>query len=100
MPVMKKFDLNDKIVDAIINFAKKFNLSKVILFGSRARCDNKPRSDIDLAVIGGDVLEFKFAMDEELPTLLEVDVINLADKLNSDFLAEIERDGVILYEKI
>lgn len=97
---MKNFDLDDRIVDAIINFAKKFNLSKVILFGSRARCDNKPRSDIDLAVIGGDVLEFKFAMDEELPTLLEVDVINLSDKLSADFLAEIERDGVTLYEKV
>ena len=100
MANIKTFDLDKRIVDAIINFAKKFNLSKVILFGSRARCDNKPRSDIDLAVIGGDVLEFKFAMDEELPTLLEVDVINLADKLNSDFLAEIERDGVIFYEKV
>ena len=97
---MKKFDLDDKIVDAIIYFAKKFNLSKVILFGIRARCTNRPRSDIDLAVIGGDFLEFKFAMDEELPTLLEVDVINLSDKLSSDFLAEVERDGVTLYEKV
>jgi len=97
---MKNFDLNDKIVDAIIYFAKKFNLSKVILFGSRARCTNRPLSDIDLAVIGGDFLEFKFAIDEELPTLLEVDVINLSDKLSSDFLTEIERDGVTLYEKV
>ena len=39
-------------------------------------------------------------LDEEAPTLLMFDVVNLADKLSEDFLAEIERDGVILYEKI
>ena len=72
----------------------------MILFGSRARGDNKPRSDIDLAVEGGDILNFRFEMDEELPTLLFVDVIDLSEKLNENFLSEIKRDGVILYEKI
>ena len=93
-------NLSNKVENAIIDFAKKYNLSKVILFGSRARGDNSPRSDIDLAVEGGDVINFKLAIDEEIPTLLMFDVVNLAENLNEKFLTEIQRDGVILYEKI
>ena len=93
-------NLSEKVEKFIIDSAKKFNLSKVILFGSRARGDNNPRSDIDLAVEGGDILNFRFEIDEDAPTLLEFDIVNLSEKLNEDFLAEIERDGVILYEKI
>lgn len=95
-----KYNLDKKIEDAIIDFAKKFNLSKVILFGSRARGSNRPLSDIDLAVIGGDLRNFKFEIEENLPTLLTVDIVDLSETLNEDFLVEIERDGVILYEKI
>ena len=96
---MKKI-LSKKVEDFIKKSAEKFNLSKVILFGSRARGDNRSRSDIDLAVEGGDVLNFKFEIDEDAPTLLMFDIVDLSEKLNEDFLAEIERDGVILYEKI
>ncbi len=93
-------DLKVKVENFIVESAKKYNMSKVILYGSRARGDNHERSDIDLAVEGGDVVNFILELDEEAPTLLMFDVVNLADKLSEDFLAEIERDGVILYEKI
>ena len=96
---MKK-NLSKKVEEFIKKSAEKFNLTKVILYGSRARGDNQPRSDIDLAIEGGDVLNFKFEIDEDAPTLLMFDIVDLSAKLNEDFLAEIERDGVILYEKI
>ena len=63
-------NLPKKIHQGILNLAKKYQLSKVILFGSRARGDNKERSDIDLAVSGGDVIRFSLDADEDLPTLL------------------------------
>ena len=93
-------NLKVKVENFIIESAKKYNLSKVILYGSRARGDNHERSDIDLAVEGGDVLNFILELDEEAPTLLMFDVVDLADNLSEDFWAEIKRDGVILYEKI
>ena len=92
--------LKVKVENFIVELAKKYNLSKAILYGSRARGDNHERSDIDLAVEGGDVANFILELDEEAPTLLMFDVVDLADKLSEDFLAEIESDGVILYEKI
>lgn len=48
-----QYGLNDKIIMAIKDLAQRYALHKVILFGSRARGDNRERSDIDLAVSGG-----------------------------------------------
>ena len=35
-------------------FAQKYGITKIILFGSRVRGTNTERSDIDIAVYGGD----------------------------------------------
>ena len=40
------------IQEDIIKLARKYQIEKVILFGSRARGDNREKSDIDLAVSG------------------------------------------------
>lgn len=42
----------------ILALAKNYNIQKVILFGSRARGDNWQRSDIDLAITGGNTIAF------------------------------------------
>ena len=41
----------DEVYKQIVNIAKKYNTKKVVLFGSRARGTNHPKSDIDLARI-------------------------------------------------
>lgn len=46
------------VLTKICELADKYHLDKVILFGSRARGDYKRVSDIDLAVIGGDIARF------------------------------------------
>ena len=94
------YNLNERVKSEIIELAKKHNLDKIILFGSRARGDNHERSDIDLAVTGGDILNFSFDVDEEVWTLLNFDVIDLDRGISADLQAEIDRDGVIIYEKV
>ena len=42
----------DEVYKQIVNIAKKYNTKKVVLFGSRARGTNHPKSDIDLAIYG------------------------------------------------
>lgn len=42
-----------KVIEEIKAFAVKYDIQKVILFGSRARGDYRERSDIDLAIKGG-----------------------------------------------
>ena len=94
------YNLPKRVETEIIELAKKYNINKVILFGSRARGDNHERSDIDLAVTGGDILNFRFDVDEEVWTLLSFDVVNLDRGISDDLQAEIDRDGVRIYEKV
>lgn len=60
-----RYDLDKKVETDIIEIARKNAIKKVILFGSRARGDNSPRSDIDLAVSGGNALDFYYDVEEE-----------------------------------
>ncbi|WP_026759742.1 nucleotidyltransferase family protein [Selenomonas ruminantium] len=95
-------DLPKHVHEGIIELAKKYKVKKVILFGSRARGDNWEWSDIDLAISGGNRTMFSLDVDEIVivPTLLMYDVVDLDSACNEDLRAEIERDGVVLYEAV
>ena len=88
------------VIEEIRELAKKHGLGKVILFGSRARGDFKERSDIDLAVLGGDYAAFSLDVDEETSTLLMFDVVDLSLPIQPELREAIERDGVTIYEKV
>lgn len=89
-------NLDKNIRDEIIHYALIHKIKKVILFGSRAKGTNSERSDIDIAVSGGDFFSFANDVDEKVNTLLEFDVINLDKKLSPEFRAEIGKYGVVL----
>lgn len=95
-----RYDLGKRVEADIIRLARKNAIKKVILFGSRARGDNSERSDIDLAVSGGNALDFLYDLEEEAWTLLLFDVVNLDKGISEELQAEIDRDGVSLYEEI
>lgn len=92
--------INANVIKQIREIAEQYDLHQVILFGSRARGDYKERSDIDLAVCGGDVPAFALAVDEETDTLLKYDVVNLSHPIDAALLDNIQKDGMMLYEKI
>lgn len=96
---VKHINLKKEIPDEIISLAKKCDIQKVILFGSRARGDNRERSDIDLAVKGGNVRKFRLSVDDEIRTLLMFDVVNLDGPVNGALMESIEKEGMVLYEK-
>lgn len=81
--------------------ARQYGAQRLVLFGSRARGDNRRNSDIDLAVYGmPQQNQARFWMDcEELPTLLKLDIVFTHDGLNPLFLQNIEKDGVELMDK-
>ena len=72
-----KYNIPDRALEDIIALAKKNGIKKVILFGSRARGTHTERSDIDLAVVGGDAMNFYYDLEEKAWTLLKFDVVNL-----------------------
>lgn len=94
-----KYDLPDRVLRDIIKYAKLYNIRKVILFGSRARGTNGERSDIDIAVSGGDTAKFSLETDEGAHTLLMFDVVDLDGYVSEELKKEIERDGIVIYEE-
>ncbi len=97
---MNKTGIRSQLIDQIIKLAVKYDIGKVILFGSRARGDFKRTSDIDIAVVGGDILRFTIDLEEETDTLLEYDVVDMTDTIQEDLRVSIEKEGKIIYEKI
>ena len=79
--------------------ARQYGAQRLVLFGSRARGDNRYNSDIDLAVYGmPQENQGSFWMDcEDLPTLLKFDIVHIHNGMNPAFLQNIEKDGVTLY---
>ena len=96
---MSSLNLDQRLADFIIELARRLELDRVILFGSRARGDHDERSDIDLAVTGANVGQFQFYLDEYAPTLLKFDVIDLSRPLNSVLIESIRKDGIVLHDK-
>lgn len=88
------------IMRQIETFAKECFLDRVILFGSRARGTNRERSDIDLAVSGGNQSRFEELLEEEADTLLSFDVINMDGVASRKLKNNIQREGVLLYAKV
>lgn len=97
---MEETGIRKEVIEEIRNFARKYQVKKVILFGSRARGDYKRTSDIDIAVSGGDFAEFALDVEEETSTLLEFDIVNLDREMQDELREAIEREGKILYEKV
>jgi len=97
---MNETGIKEQVLQEIISLAKQHSITKVILFGSRARGDYHRSSDIDLAVCGGDVVSFSLDVEEKTSTLLTYDIIDMNQEHPENITKSIEREGKIIYEKI
>ena len=86
----------------LAELARRYGARRLVLYGSRARGDHRYNSDVDLAVYGmPEENEGAFGMDcDELPTLLKLDIVQIREGMNPAFLANIEKDGVTLMDRL
>lgn len=78
-------------------------ISSVLVYGSRAKGNYRPGSDIDLT-IKGDVLEFAELMqiEDQIDDLFlpyTVDLSQYAQLSNTDLIEHIDRVGVVIYDR-
>ncbi|WP_457640375.1 type VII toxin-antitoxin system MntA family adenylyltransferase antitoxin [Persephonella sp.] len=88
-------------IQKIVEVIKKYNPEKIVLFGSRARGDNKRTSDIDIAVDIDLPFREQRKLKEEVDKisgLYSVDLIFLPN-VNEKFKKKILKEGKTLYEK-
>jgi predicted nucleotidyltransferase len=75
------------------------SIDKVILFGSRARGDNKPNSDIDLALEGTNIPLRISTKLRDAAGLYKLDIVRLGELDDGELLFEIQQDGKVIYER-
>jgi len=99
---MMRFGLNEKTIGHICEvFARHPAVEKALLYGSRAKGNFKPGSDIDLTLFGESLTSEEMGViAEELDDLLlpyQID-LSIFDQLNHDQLQDhIQRVGVVFY---
>ena len=91
----------ERIFAALRTLAARYQVRRLVLFGSRARRTHGDRSDMDLAVYAcPQFRDFSFAVDEEIETLLSFDLVDMEAGVSEALAAEIERDGVLIHEAV
>ena len=93
-------NIPDRVFRELCCFAKENNISKIILFGSRARGTHTERSDIDIAVSGGNFENFYWQVMENIHSLLTFDIIELDKGISKELQIELDNEGIVIYEKI
>lgn len=91
----------EKLYNTIANLGKQYSAKKIVLFGSRARGDNREKSDIDIAVFGMPKENHVFFAQavENLPTLLQFDIVFVSSETSALLLENIRKDGITLMNK-
>lgn len=90
------FNLPDRVFRELSCFAQKYGVAKIVLFGSRARGTHTERSDIELAVYGGDFDGFYWDVKENIHSLLMFDIVQADQAISGELNEELKKDGVII----
>lgn len=99
-----KFGLDQEDVDAICGMlASNPKIERAIIYGSRAKGNYRPSSDIDLTLIGKELnLDLLFQLENDLDDLLlpwKIDLSILSEIENPELVEHIERVGKVFFVK-
>lgn len=91
----------ESLYKSIAELGKQYLAEKIVLFGSRARGDNREKSDIDIAVFGMPKENHVFFAQavENLPTLLQFDIVFVSSETSALLLENIRKDGITLMNR-
>lgn len=89
------YGLTDDELDKIVTILKSNHVRKAVLFGSRAKGNFKPGSDVDLAIIG-DELKISCILNEETNLPYFFDVLNLDEITNQNLKDHVARVGQVI----
>ena len=100
----------DAIRYLVCPVAKKYNLHTIYIFGSYARGEAAPDSDVDLMIDGDDignagryfsiVREFQEALGKEADVVMEKAARSSRSRASERFLSHFERDKILIYERV
>lgn len=102
----KPYGLTEPDMAQIIAAIRSFDeIAAVVLFGSRAKGNHKPGSDVDLAIKGDRVTHRTVAqladcLNEELPLPYFFDIVHYDTLQNQPLVEHIDRVGIVVYTSL
>lgn len=101
---MEAFGITQKDITVLEEIFRKYSSVKLVhIFGSRAKGNFKPTSDIDLAIMNKNVsrdtayqIKSDF-QDSNIPYV--IDLVNLEDISNKELIDHIKRVGIPIYSR-
>jgi len=94
---MKKDDIINYLKNHKDEFAKKYQITKIALFGSVAKDKNHKQSDIDIAIdtkLSDYFLLYEFKESLEKAFGTKVDIVRVREKMNPSLKKRILKDGI------
>jgi hypothetical protein len=91
----------NQIKDALLPLTLKYDINKIILYGSYAKGKQEPQSDVDL-VVDGNIRGIKFfGLLEDMNNALvkSIDLIHLSQIDHNSEIYENVMKGLVLYER-
>lgn len=97
------YQLDKSVADKLKDFFNQFDfIDKVVIFGSRAKHNANPKSDIDLCIYSLEMTSKEFTKLklelDELPILFKMDIVHF-ENLNYELKDNILRDGKLFFVK-
>ena len=91
----------EEIKHIVIPTAKSYDIESISLFGSYAKGNATPNSDIDFIIEKGDLVGIKyFSMLEELENAFNCKIDLITTRFsNKEFLNRIKKDAILIYER-
>ena len=104
MNTITQFGLSVATLNKLNNVFERHNaIGSVLIYGSRAKGNYHPGSDIDLTIKGNEILFAEFLqIEDQIDDLMlpyTIDLSQYSQLGNADLIAHIDRVGVEIYAK-
>lgn len=104
MDIYDKLGIKQELLNNLIDiFSCNTQIDKVVVFGSRSNGTYKETSDIDICIYSKELnsKRLNIIIDEinNLNTVLQFDIVNYYSLKKDALIKNIDKEGVIIYEK-
>ncbi|MDA8229613.1 MAG: nucleotidyltransferase domain-containing protein [Desulfitobacterium hafniense] len=99
------FGLNEQDLTFIVSTIVQFNeIKKAMIFGSRAKGNYKPGSDVDIAIFGDDITfdtisRLHAVLEDDSPMPYFFDIVDYSHLTHEELKEHIERVGKIIFQR-
>ena len=100
-----RFGLRETDIDYIVGRIKEFSeIEKAVIFGSRAKGNYKPGSDIDVGIYGEEITFDTIAalhdrLEEQGPLPYFFDIVDYTHLNHKELKSDIDRKGKVIFER-